>query len=300
MNRILFILFICPFCGFSQTLSSNNVGITSGVIFSFGSNVNSIGLTFKTFYTDYCYQLNLGSTLTWNLKSVGDRKKFWENRTYLGIALLGGKKNNSIDFQLDGLTHQTTYNNALSFNYLWYFDNAGTSQRSGGWGFSLNKVNVYFENDVFGGQAKDRFRTGHFIVSYRYQNLKVGTGIYLWTGETDGTQWEKEFSKKCPNGYKDLSMLHYGKTSHGILYGSISYNLPYGQNAFLKMGIDSEQIRHGIQNKFIHDLIFLPKKIERKTPHYPRLNEEGFPDFEKNKARKNKFYIQTALNEFMQ
>ena len=299
MKRILILFFFLSSYGFSQTLKLNKIGISTGFVINFGSHVNSVGLTFKSYYTDYCYQLNVGSTITWNSKSYGNRRRYWENRTYLGVALLGGIKDNSIDFQLDGLSHQSVFRNSVSFNYLWYYDNVGTSQLSGGFGLSLNKLSIYFENDVFGGQANDRFRTGHLLAAYRYKDFKIGSGIYLWTGETDGTPWKKEFSKNCPNGYKDLSNLPYGKTSHGILYGSVLYTLPFGQNSFLKMGIDSEQIRHGIQNKLIHDLIFLPKKIERKTPHYPRLNEEGMPVFEKSKIRKSKLFYQIGANEFM-
>ena len=300
MNRMIIVFFLFSFSSFSQSWSSKNIGLSTGVTVNFWTHVNSVGLILKTYYSDYFYQINIGSSITWNFQSYGNRKMFWENRTYLGLALLGGKKDNSIDFQLDGLAHQTVFRNAVSFNYLWYFDNVGTSQRSGGFGLSINKVNLFFENDVFGGQANDRFRTGHFFASYRYENFKFGSGIYLWTGETEGTPWKRECSENCPNGFKDLSNLPYGKTSHGILYGSVLYNLPFRQNAFLKIGLDSEHIRHGVQNKLIHDLIFIPKKIERKTPHYPRLNEDGFPVFEKNKTRKNKFYLQSGLNDFMQ
>ncbi len=300
MKRIFFLFFFLSFLSFTQTLKFNNFGLSTGVVINFGSHINSIGFTLKTYYTEYFYQLNAGSSISWNFKCYGNRRKYWENRTYLGLVLLGGTKDNLIDFQLDGLTHQTIFRNSISFNYLWYFDNVGTSQRSGGFGLSLNKMSIYFENDVFGGQANDRFRTGHLLATYRYKDLKFGTGIYLWTGETNGTIWKRECSKNCPNGFKDLSNLPYGKTSHGILYGSVLYNLPFGQNPFLKIGIDSEQIRHGIQNKLIHDLIFLPKKIERKTPHYPRLNEEGLPIFEKSKIKKNKLFFQIGANEFMQ
>ena len=76
------------------------------------------------------------------------------------------------------------------------------------------------------------------------------------------------------------------KTSHGILYGSLSYNLPYRQDAFVKIGIESEEIRHLIQNRLIHDLIFLPKSVKHHSSHYPRLDELGCPVFEKNHAKK--------------
>ncbi len=290
-------LFFFSFSSYSQTISSNRVGFSTGLLLNFGTHVNSIGISFKTYYVDYFYQVNLGSSISWNLNSYGHRKKFWESRNYLGCMILGGKKNNSIDFQLDGLTHQSFYKNAVGYNYVWYFDNIGTSQLSGGFSLHLNKIGVYFENDVFAGQANDRFRTGHILVSYRYNDFKFGTGVYLWTGETNGAIWEKKSSNDCPNGFKCLDKLPFGKTSHGILYGSIVENLSLGQNLHLKIGVDSENVRNAVQNRFVHDLILLPKSIERKTPHYPRLNKDGMPIFNRKDKRNDKLYFQTGLNE---
>ncbi len=276
---------------------SKHIGGSIGLILNFGTHVNSIGVSAKTYYQDYFYQVNLGASFAYNLTSYGNRKRLWESRNYLGLNLLSGKKNNTIDFQLDGLTHQSTFQNALGYNYLWYFDNAGTSQQSGGWSLSLNKVGIYFENDVFGGQAKDRFRTGHLLITYRYQDFKFGTGFYIWTGETADSKWIHEQRPKNTYGYRSLENNLYGKTSVGALYGSMIANLPYNQLAFAKIGIDSEHLRHAVQNRFVHDLIFLPKKIERNTPHYPRLDENGLPTFEKDNVRKSKFHFQAGLNE---
>ena len=297
--RNLFILkvFLVTSISFSQTLSTNNFGLSTGILLNFGSHVNSVGLSLRTYYSDYFFQLNTGSTVTRNIHSYGNRKKYWESRSYLGLILLGGVRNNTVDFQLDGLTHQTKFKNALAYNYIWYFDNVGTSQVSGGWSFHINKIGLYFENDIFGGQGKDRFRTGNILISYRYKEYKFGTGVYLWTGETNGSVWDKTFSKDCPNGFKCIDKLPFGKTSHGIWYSSAIYNLSYGQTAHLKIGIDSENIRNSVQNRFVHDLIFLPKSIERKTPHYPRLNEQGLPTFDKKNNRKNRLFIQTGINE---
>ena len=261
-----------------------------------GTHVNSIGILLKTYYTDHFYQVNAGTSFVWNLTSYGQRKKFLENRTYLGAVFLGGKKDNLIDYQLDGLTHQTAFRNGLGYNYLWYFDKAGTSQRSGGFTLMLNKVSILFENDVFGGQANDRYRTGHVLVNYRYHDFKFGTGIYLWTGETNGAQWNRQSSKDCPYGFKDLSQLPYGKTSHGIWYGSFISNLGFGQTVQMKLGVDSEQIRNSIQNRLIHDLIFLPKTVKHNTPHYPRLNQADEPVFDKTLRRKDRFYFQGGIN----
>ena len=285
---------------------SQKIGSQIGLTLNFGTHVNNIGFNANVFYHDYFYQVNLGTQTKFNLSSYGKRNFFTENRIALGTVLLGGKKNNTIDFQVDALNHNTTFDYGLGFNYLWYFDEAHTSQRSGAWSIHAKKVSILFENDVFGGQARDKFRTGTIQVSYRTENVKFFTNIFLWTGETRNSVWTIDSLPNCPNGYRCLENLPYGKTSHGILSFGINSNfnnffrdefkLNYQVFTF-KTGIDSEQIRHFFQNKLSHDLIFMPKSYKRNTPHYPRLNAEGKPVFSKKEIRPSKFYFQTSLNE---
>lgn len=297
MKIFIFTLVLIPSILLGQTFSTKNFGASVGLTFNVGTHINNIGLNVNTYYTAYFYQVNIGESLTFNVSSYGGRTNFWESRSSLGLHLLAGKRNLSPDFQLNGLFHNTSYNYGLGFNYLIYKDNAGTSQLSGGWALHLKNTSLLFENDVFGGQSKDRFRTGHIAISYRYQSTKFISGIYIWTGETKNSRWEKVSTDKQPSGFRILEDLPYGRTSHGIAYAGVYYNLGYGQNVHFKLGVDSEHLRHAVQNRFTHDLLFLPKKIERKTPHYPRLDETGCPVFEKDSVRKNRFYFQQGLNE---
>lgn len=296
-----FIALISSFLFFTavhgQSYWRTHTGASLGIVFNVGTHVNSIGLNAKAFYTDYFFQANIGTTFYLHERSYGQRAHFWESRNYFGLMLLAGKKERTIDFQLDGLNHQTQFNYAVGFNYLIYKDNAGTSQLSGGFGLHIKNFSLYHENDVFGGQANDRFRTGHLYASYQYNEFKFGTGINIWTGETRDSRWEKIHLDKCPNGFRILEDLPYGKTSHGIFYGTIAYQLPYTQTTSLRIGIDSEQIRHGFQNRFAHDLIFLPKRMKRTTPHYPRLDEHGCPVFYRENVRKNQLFLEWSANE---
>lgn len=296
--RLLFLLFFLQhFYLKAQTFQSDKFGLSAGIVLNVGTHVNSIGLSVKTYYSDYFYQFNVGSSVTWNLKSYGERQKYWESRSYFGLVLLGGTRDNTIDFHVDGLNHQTNYTNGIAYNYLWYYDNAGTSQLSGAFALHLDKLSICFENDLFAGQGKDRFRTASLFFNYRYDLYKFGAGINLWTGETNGVPWEGIGEEGTPYGYKRLNTLPYGKTSHGIVCATASYYLGYGQFVNSKIGMDDEQIRHVIQNKIIHDLVFLPKSVKHNTPHYPRLNEEGMPIFDKSQKRKSKFYYQLGMND---
>jgi hypothetical protein len=293
---------------FSLTLCSNaqQIGAKVGVVINLGSHVNGFGINSSVFYSDYFYQINFGLQNKFNILSYGNRKLFTENRIAFGGLILGGKKNNSVDFDFHSLNHNTNYQYALGFNYLWYFDEVGTSQKSGSWSIHANQFSLLFENDVFGGQARDRFRSGILQISFRTNEIKYFTNLYIWTGETKNSSWIKEKTHIHPNGYRILEHLPYGKTSHGILNLGVLLNgsdLTFqkrflkSENYSIKLGIDSEQIRHFFQNKISHDLILLPGKINRNTPHYPRLDEEGKPVFEKQKIRKNKVFFQFSTNE---
>ena len=296
--RLIVVLLVClPSFGIGQSYFQNHFGGTVGIVANVGSHVTSIGLNVKGFYTDYFYQLNLSSTINLNQFSYGERKKFIEFRNSAGLILLAGKKQGRIDFMLDGLNHQTPYNYGVGYNYVLYNDTKGTSQQSGGFAIHLKKFSIYHENDVFGGGAKDRFRTGHVFMSYRDSLLRIGAGINLWTGETDNSQWQRISFTKCPSGFRTLEDLPYGRTSHGIAYASISFSPYQYQYVTAKIGVDSEQIRHFFQNRLMHDLLFLPKSVERKTPHYPMLDEHGCPVFEKDQVRKNKVFLQLATDD---
>ncbi len=299
-RKVKMILILCILSSLylhGQSFETSRFGGSIGVSINLGSHVRNVGLNFQAYYTDYFYQVNIGNTLTWNSLSYGNRRRYIENRAALGLVLLAGKRETIADFDLDGLNHQTSYNYGVSYNYLVYTDNIGTSQLSGGWGLHLKEFSVRFENDVFGGQARDRFRTGHLMASYHTEHFKFNAGLYIWTGETKGSTWVREPGEKMPGGYRSLEALPYGKTSHGVLYGGMQVRMPYGNIAYLKVGDDSEHIRHAFQNRFTHDLILLPKSVERKTPHYPRLDENGSPVFEKSKVRRDRFFLQFGMNE---
>ncbi len=280
----------------AQAIQEENWGVKAGLVVNLGSHVNQIGVSVNAYGTYAFGQLNLGNSTTFSFSNLAKRKKFWENRITLGAMILGGKRDNESDFIWGGLHHQTRYQNAIGYNYLWYKDNRQSSQKSGGWTLQLSDFQLFFENDIFAGFGRDKFRTGHLQLAYRYDDFVFNTGIQLWTGETRGSRWEKTNLDKCPSGFRILEDLPYGRTSHGIFYVGANYKLPYENFASARIGFDSEQVRHAFQNRLSHDLLLLPKKVERKTPHYPRLNEDGCPVFFKDDIRKTRFYSQLGLN----
>ena len=294
--RFLQLFLFVSFFGFGQGSNSIQFGFQAGLILDFGSHENEIGIEFNSFGLYKFTQLNLGGRFSFVLNSNGNRKLFWEERIHTGILVLGGKRSLSPDSYFAGLIHNSSYSNAFGYNYIWYFDNIGTSQRSGSFGLTINKSSLFFENDVFAGEANDRFRTGHLQFSYRDKLVRYNAGVNIWTGETRGTPRLKTENVSCPNGFKNLTNLPFGKTSHGVFYIGAQYNLPLSQNIHWRLGFDSEQVRHLFQNRLTHDLIFLPKNFPRNTPHYPRLDSYGNPVFTKKDRRKDKIYIQFGTN----
>jgi hypothetical protein len=294
--RFLFLVLL-PFLSFTQLTDHPKFGWKAGATFQFGTHTNNFGIHFNAFFADRFYQLNVGEQLTFRLADLGGRQRFFQSRISTGLVLLTGKENAFEDFQLNGLFHNTKRNLGLAYNYLWYHDNVGTSQRSGGWGVHVKNLAFLFENDFFGGQGKDRFRTGHFALTYRMSSWKYSAGFSIWTGETAGTNWTKVSYDGCPNGFRILEDRPFGNTSHGLAYMGFDYKLGnYGHLGY-KLGIDSEKLRHRLQNRAMHDLVWLPKKIKRNTPHYPILDQNGCPVFRLKDARPSLLYFHGGLND---
>jgi hypothetical protein len=46
----------------------------------------------------------------------------------------------------------------------------------------------------------------------------------------------------------------------------------------MNLGIDAEQVRHALQNRFIHDMPFIPKGLNPpRQPHIPMVAADGKP-----------------------
>jgi len=294
------ILILClafALSGKAQQWESRYAGVQLQLIAAIGTHKTSVGLKLNTFVSVSYAQLNIGTTYRFHAFNLGGRKQFGEWRHHAGIAGMIGKETNPVNFQWDGGFHQSKRPYSLAYTYLWYVDKVGTTQRSGSMTAGIRRVDIVFENDMFGGQGKDRFRTGHLAVSYRTATEKIGLGIQLWTGETRHSVWNREPLKGAPGGYRDLSPLPYGKTSHGLFFVSAQRVFMDGQVVGIQAGVDSEQIRHIFQNKISHDLILLPKKFPRTTPHYPRLDPYGNGVFERKSKRRDVLYFQESVNE---
>lgn len=293
MRLFALLIFTSVFSCFSQTYFRDHFGGTLGISMGIGSHNTSFGVHINGYYTDHFYQINLGTRFLLYEHGFGGRRHSWESRNVAGVVLVAGNKGRTLDFELDGLNHQTEKNLGIGFNYVWYLDGRGTSQTSGGFGLHLYDFSIYHENDIFGGQGRDRFRTGQFHLSYLYNRYKFTAGIQLWTGESRTAPLLKTGCSDCPSGYRDLRDSKYGRTSHGILYLGWRADMGGNQVATARIGFDAERIRHIFQNKLIHDLgVF----VNRPTPHYPMLDTNGVLTLDTSKVRQPKPYLYLGAN----
>lgn len=280
----------------AQRWSNENWGLQIALTTDIGSHINQIGLKVQGYYTNEYVQFNLGNHIRFNSKHFGGRKDYITQRINTGIAFLGGKKNSRPQLIFDGLNHQSKHDYAIAYNYLWYLDNTGSSQFSGGFGFHIKQISLYVENDVFAGLGRDRYRTSHASVSYHDDLYNFSLNTQLWTGDTRGTRLLNTLDSIYVKGYKDLSATHYGKTSHGILSIGVDYQIFYGNYLSAVAGVDSERIRHGLQNRFMHNKKFVPLRWRKPNVNYPMLNSEGLPVHYKEDAANPKLFLQFGLN----
>ncbi len=296
MRRLLIIILFIPSSLLSQEYRDNHFGAQIGVSANFGTHITRVGLRIQTYGTYSFAQLNIGHQIYFNRINLAERRHYISNRISVGAVLLGGTRTAIPNFIFDGVNHQTQYQYGLGYNYLWYLDNEGTSQRSGGFGIHIEEFSILIENDLFSGTGRDRFRTSYFGIHYHNELINLNLNTQLWTGETWGTKLKNTPDSIYQVGYKDLSETLLGRKSHGILSLGIDYLMGYGNRIHALVGIDHERIRHGLQNKFMHDKPFVPKKWRKANVNYPMLNEFGKPVHKKGEERSGLLYYQFGLN----
>lgn len=291
------LLFIHFNFSFTQIFRDNGWGAQIGITANLGTHINQFGLKIQGYYNYEFVQINAGNQFLINATNLANRKNYIENRINIGAVFLAGKRNSTPTFILDGLNHQTEYDYGLGYNYLWYLDNADSYQVSGGFGFHVKQFSLLLENDIFSGNGRDRFRTSFTQLNYHNEMFNIKLNTQLWTGETWGTELQNLEENPYPKGYKDLRNTLYGRKSHGILSVGIDYHLFYGNSLSALVGIDSEKIRNGLQNRFMHDKPFIPKNWRKPNVHYPMLDKKGHPVHDKDAAKKSMFYFQFGLNQ---
>lgn len=191
----------------------------------------------------------------------------------------------------------------VQYEYRYYVDFIGTSQPTGVLSFWV--LDSYFEteNDFLAKPHSDMFRTATVVAGYGYERVFTSLEVILFTGDAFGKGAKTVRDSIYPSrfGYKSLENAPFGKFSAGIFSAGVSYASGFF-NYSASVGIDSEHVRNAVQNKFMHDMWFLPKwLIGYKVPNYPMLQENGSPYLYKEgtSVRKSKLYYSAGVNDFL-
>ncbi|MEO9258140.1 MAG: polymorphic toxin type 23 domain-containing protein [Crocinitomicaceae bacterium] len=295
MVRYLLIL-LFPSCLFAQV--RNDLGLQVALQLQFGTHINKIGVGVNGYWLSPYTQLNLGSEFSFYLNGLGPKGTYIENRAHVGVILIAGKQQQAENQFYNPSFHQSRNNLSLGYSYLYYWDNRHTSQLSGAFSAQIRQFTVVFENDLFAGQGKDRFRTGILSVYWKDSMNLAKLSINLWTGDPKGAVRVNDSDYPAHYGYKNLSTTQYGKYSNGILSFGYHRALMFQQSIGMDVGVDAEQIRHFFQNKLVHDAPFRPKKsIKEGDAHYPMLTKDGLPYLflPKQEIRKPVFFFQMGI-----
>ena len=284
--------------------SGLGLGCSGGLSLQFGTHLNRLGLSGHLFYVRDFAQVNLHWRGTYQLSGWGPRNPAlsgWETQASLGLALSWGQVDSLPNPFVSPVSLQTGRFYGVAYAYNFYFDQYQTTQRTATFGLHLYRLQIATENDALIGGIDDRYRTGSLQIHYRFPTTQVGLNTILWTGDARDRKVKRVTDSDYPSrfGYKDLSEARYGRFSHGILAATLKQDLGFGQLVEVQAGLDAEQIRHGLQNRFIHDMMFVPDGIiKAKNVHYPMLTPSGEPYLYRpdQRIRPARFFFQAGLN----
>lgn len=279
---------------------SGNIGFNAGVQIQVGSHQQRVGLLASAYYVKNAFNTTSELRYYYSFKALGPKQAHGEMVFAQSVLYGYGKQRQEFNPFFSVTANHSSYSNSIVYTYFLYFNKIATTQQTGLIGFQFNNYTVLIENDLFARPSLDRFRTGAAVLQYQYNyqwQLRVKT--MLWTGQMGGKK--KIASTAIPSGciMDTLGAVH-ANTSHGILAVDFNYLLNYAQQASVSAGIDAEQVRNVIQNKIMHDQVFLPKKFRRyKNCHIPVLdsNQQSYMYLPEQRIRPAKAFLQAGLNE---
>jgi hypothetical protein len=281
-------------------VAEKNIGFNVGLNLAFGTHFQRLGLNLNFFYLTNFFQANSEIRAYFNFKSLGPKISYPELVISQGVVLgYGATQTNFFNPFLSSVSNQTKYLNAVAYSYNAWFNKQNTTQQTGIIALQFDRFTVITENDILARQMLDRFRTAAILLQYQYEDqFQAAINCSMWTGSM-GNRHPIQHPKFKSSCYMDTLGGVYTNTSHGLLSAQFKYNLAFSQNIQANVGLDAEQIRNAVQNKFIHDMPFIPKKWNKaKNCHIPMLDEYGNPFLyeEGQQIRKAKLFLNAFSN----
>lgn len=279
-------------------------GFQAGICLSAGSHLLRTGIWVHGYYVRDVFEGKTEVRFYMNYKSWGPGGSFFELQFSPAIQVGFDEKDSTFFSPFFFIySPHTGRKSHVGYAMNFYWDSRRTSQRTGTIWFNTGFFTFFSENDLLAQRMLDRYRTGSFGLSWRYLVWEWAITSVLWTGK-----WGSVLRTDHPHFrlgcYLDTTGGIFTRYSHGILLIKANYSGLsglYGQTISAAAGIDAERIRDCMQNKLIHDMVFLPRSWLKKSRncHIPMLDENGNPYVFRNdqKIKKSKIFLNAGLNE---
>jgi hypothetical protein len=254
----------------AQQYQEGNIGINIGVVFAIGTHINRFGATVNGYYKTDHFQINPELRCYFNAKNLGPKKKSLAAVFGLGIVYSYGKKDTLVNEFYNPIGNQTQRKNSVGYAYRYYSNTIETNQTTGTIAIEVNRFKFITENDLFSGTPKlDRYRTAGILIQYQRDKYQLGINTTLFTGQMG----ERITDPNYPfvGIYENRVGGKYTEMSHGLLSAQLKYSGAYYQNYQASVGIDSERVRHAVQNRFGHDLLI----GHGINAHVPMIDDKG-------------------------
>ncbi|HZG01020.1 MAG TPA: polymorphic toxin type 23 domain-containing protein [Chitinophagales bacterium] len=269
-------------------------GFRWGLSIRAGTHVNRLGAFAEVGYYAKPVQFYNRTAVYYSVNGWGPRVNGWELQNQIGIFYGWGQPQRHFDRRITLSPHRY----AVGYAYNVYLDQRRTSQVTGSVNVRLSKIEVGIDNDLFARGYYDRYRTGALRIGYADSNVHTGVQLILWTGQHSGKRVVDSLYPG-PYGYMDLTEGKHGRYSNGIVSAFAQYRAG-SATAMAAVGVDAEQIRHAVQNKFMHDMPFVPKRWKKRhNAHFPMVSRDGTPFVYGfgQQIRQPGPYLQLSLND---
>ena len=290
---ILATIYYCSKPANAQQFQEGKVGIKVGIVLALGTHIDRFGVVVNSYYKTNHFQINPELRLYFNAKNLGPNKPSIESVLSLGVLYGYGKRDSSSNEFYNPTSNQTEYKNSFGYAYHFYLNNIETNQRTGTIAIEVTDFSFIIENDFIAGTGwLDRFRTGAFLLRYQKDEYQVGINATMFTGQMG----ERITDENYPfvGVYENTVGGKYTEFSHGLLSAQFSYAGDFYQTYQANIGVDSERVRHAIQNRLTHDIL-----IGRGlNAHVPMLDDKGgqYLFKEGQKVKPMKFYMNAFTN----
>ena len=277
----------------SQQYQEGSVGINIGIVLAIGTHIDRIGGTINGYYKMDHFQFNPSFRCYFNAKNLGPDNHSLEAVIGLGIVYGYGKLDTALNAFYSPISNQTAYKNSFGYAYQFYLSTIETSQQTGLFSIEVDQFNFITENDIFAGTPRlDRYRTAAILIQYSKDNYQVGINTTLFTGQMG--QRITDANYPFVGVYENRVGGKYTEYSHGLLSAQFKYAGNYYQNYKASIGIDSERVRHAVQNRFAHDILV----GHGINAHVPMIDDKGeqYLFKEGQKVKPLKFYMNLFSN----